>query len=347
MSGHSHMSLGIDGYTSLLIAPFVAQPKSCAPTRFSDLPYSRSNGVLLLVLLCLLLYNPFNGCPQNPCESRSRVYALGLRGRAVKGSKNMNCYLCFYDPLIATKQGRRALFTHPLPSFIDGSCRREPDLDLDYPSVSSIRDGQSLVPNLRVGDKLVYLASKEFYFGSTVAHWRLVAILNVFEEFRSHRDAFLWYAQLGSRIPSNCLVDTNDPEPFGLTHGCVPPQLKDKVGKVTHEELVRLWDAEHWHSAGRQPLFFATEPVHLEIVAPNYLTREDMRTIMGTSQLSQKWHNLTAEQYDKFMAFADRAIDVDRNAGSQYVEIPEDYSMTPISHARLRRLTVYLGESLP
>ena len=49
-----------------------------------------------------------------------------------------NYYLNSYAPLVSTAAGRKAWELHELPPFIDGSIRREPDLEHEFPSISCL-----------------------------------------------------------------------------------------------------------------------------------------------------------------------------------------------------------------
>jgi hypothetical protein len=45
------------------------------------------------------------------------------------------CFLATFRPFTYTAGGRRAVQEYGLPSFIDGTCRREPDVESSFPSV--------------------------------------------------------------------------------------------------------------------------------------------------------------------------------------------------------------------
>jgi hypothetical protein len=44
-----------------------------------------------------------------------------------------------FRPLLNTREGRAAIERFGLPPFIDGSCRREPDFQSEFPSISGLR----------------------------------------------------------------------------------------------------------------------------------------------------------------------------------------------------------------
>ena len=45
-------------------------------------------------------------------------------------------YLVSYRPLSYNAYGRAAVYKYDLPPFIDGSCRREPDFESPFPSIT-------------------------------------------------------------------------------------------------------------------------------------------------------------------------------------------------------------------
>lgn len=72
----------------------------------------------------------------------------------------MKAFLVAYRPLIHRRAGRVAAEQFHLPPFLDGSCRREPDLESAFPSISALCRGRNFAPRLRVGDLAAYLAAK-------------------------------------------------------------------------------------------------------------------------------------------------------------------------------------------
>jgi hypothetical protein len=50
-------------------------------------------------------------------------------------------YVTTYRPICATAEGRRAVDEHQLAPFIDASCRREPDFEAAYPTISALCRG--------------------------------------------------------------------------------------------------------------------------------------------------------------------------------------------------------------
>ena len=132
------------------------------------------------------------------------------------------CFLATFHPLIHTAAGRRAVQRSGLPPFIDGSCRREPDFESPFPSITATCRAGGVAPRLRPGDTVVYLTVKGTYGRDIQPGWRLVAVLKVVNRFESHVLAADWYRSNNLALPSNCIVEGNPPKPLELTNGTPP-----------------------------------------------------------------------------------------------------------------------------
>src|SRR5580692_3714674 len=102
----------------------------------------------------------------------------------------MTIYLAKYVPLIL--DGQRAVTQFNIPPYVDASCRREPDLECEFPSISALCRGELFAPHLKEGDEVVYITIKNHY-GETFRHWRIVARLKIFKRFNTHPEAAAWY----------------------------------------------------------------------------------------------------------------------------------------------------------
>jgi hypothetical protein len=72
-------------------------------------------------------------------------------------------FLAAFRPMVITKAGRDASARFGLPPFIDGSIRREPDLESPYPSISALCRGALFAPRLRPGDRVAFITVKGAY----------------------------------------------------------------------------------------------------------------------------------------------------------------------------------------
>lgn len=82
---------------------------------------------------------------------------------------------------------------HEHPSFVDASCRREPDFESEYPSISCVCHGDKFAPRLIEGDRVAFLTVKLKLPRDRAACYRFVAALHVMKRFESHAEAAEWY----------------------------------------------------------------------------------------------------------------------------------------------------------
>lgn len=188
-------------------------------------------------------------------------------------------YLNSFRPLCYNKQGQLAINRYGLPPFIDASCRREPDFQSHFPSISALCRGAMFAPRLRIGDSVVYMTVKGAYEPERIRHWRLIAILRVVQRFESHKQAATWYQEEGLPLPSNCMVEANEPLPYGMTIGLIPPNMFGDG--LSTDELLRKWDSIYKLRARKRGVFLACEADFLELNQPPILTDETMLEIFG------------------------------------------------------------------
>jgi hypothetical protein len=173
-------------------------------------------------------------------------------------------FLVSYDPLVSSKAGREASSQHKLLPFIDGSIRREPDLELGFPSLSCLCRADKFVPRLRKGDFVAYMTNKGS-FGSDEIRRRITAILQVHIIFESHAAAARWYRSHDRRLPTNCCVPRNAPKPLDQTH------RRSGVNKT-----LRQWDAIYQKRAEKYRDFVACKRIWRDLsdCAPKVLDHD-------------------------------------------------------------------------
>jgi hypothetical protein len=173
------------------------------------------------------------------------------------------CYINEFRPLAERHAGRNAIADHQLPPFIDGSCRREPDLESAYPSITALCREMHFAPRLREGDVVAYMTKDFQYPGGTESCRRLVAVLRVHRSWRSagrepgtaaHEQAAKWYQQQGLPAPCNCMVKGSEPLPLRMT---------DK-----YRQDLREWEAHYWQVARTHGVFHACDSIFCDIDAP-------------------------------------------------------------------------------
>jgi hypothetical protein len=216
------------------------------------------------------------------------------------------CFLATYHPLVKSPAGRQAIRQYALLPFIDGSCRREPDFESRFPSITAICRAGHFAPRLRVGDRIAYLTVKGKYLSAREFGWHLVAVLRIIQCFESHSDAAEWYGRQNQPLPSNCFVHGNPPKQFKFTHGAPPKEIKDQIAtKGECNRAIRLWDMTYRQRVGKWPIFLATEAEFIELNHPPHLSEVQMRNIFaGRIPSTQNPPKIACEQLERLLQLA-------------------------------------------
>ena len=115
-----------------------------------------------------------------------------------------------FRPLCLTTTGLNAIDEYNFPPFIDASCRREPDFENPFPSITSLcRQGQ-FARHLKINDIIVYITIGR-KFKPLKKGYHLVSILQVKNVYPNHEIAKTEYIKENLRLPSNCIVRNNPP----------------------------------------------------------------------------------------------------------------------------------------
>jgi hypothetical protein len=189
-------------------------------------------------------------------------------------------YLASYHPLIETKAGRDAIARYEFLPFVEGSCRREPDLGNAYPSITALGLGPRLAPKLQPEDTVVWITARGEYPELGQGLWRLTAILRVLERFESHEEAAEWYQGRDLPLPSNCMVEGNDPLPLDQTQGYCHLD-----GKKRRPRYIEEWDEQYAERARQYPVFLVCEALYRELRRPRAITEADARAVFGEKGL--------------------------------------------------------------
>lgn len=164
------------------------------------------------------------------------------------------CYINEFRPLAETPHGRSAIEHGKLPPFTDASCRREPDLVSQFPSISALCREEHFAPHLHEGDVVAYMTKDFAYPAATPSARRLVAVLRICKTWPTHQEAAEWYRQQGLPLPGNCMVNGTGPLPLELTD-----RYKDNL---------RDWEAHYWQVARAHGVFHACEPIFRDVIDP-------------------------------------------------------------------------------
>ena len=190
---------------------------------------------------------------------------------------NAKCYFNEFRPLAETPSGRSAIEHGKLPPFIDASCRREPDLESRYPSITALCREGHFAPHLHEGDLVAYMTKDFAYPAHTESARRLVAVLRIHKTWRSregkpgteaHQQAAEWYGEQGLTLPRNCMVNGSQPLPLEFTDR-YKPDLRD-------------WEAHYWTVARAHGVFHACESLFCEVSAPPRLKNQQLVEWFGT-----------------------------------------------------------------
>ena len=78
-------------------------------------------------------------------------------------------FLNSYNPLIKNGRGESVIEEHGIPPYVDDSCRREPDFESGYPSITALCRGRNFAPRVYESDLVVYMTTKGKYPGYTIS----------------------------------------------------------------------------------------------------------------------------------------------------------------------------------
>lgn len=182
-------------------------------------------------------------------------------------------YFNSYAPLAISPAGRAASLELNIPPFVDGSIRREPDLEHRFPSISCLCRAGKFAPRLGPGDVVVYLSKKNRY-GACEAQRHLTAVLEVLHKFGSHEAAAAWYCEQDLPLPNNCLVPGNDAKPFYRSHRRVEREANSSDAK-TH----RQWDRAYHDRAKLHPQMVVCKPLFVDLTWDSPIVTDDDLTI--------------------------------------------------------------------
>jgi hypothetical protein len=191
-----------------------------------------------------------------------------------------NAYLNSYQPLCYNRVGLRALKQHNhLQPYEDASCRREPDFLHPLAPITGVCRGANFVTRLKPGDVAVYMTKR-----LDGGHY-ITAVLQVKQTIATqdaHQQLAAISAELGHRLPGNCIVRGNDPLALSHTGGF------RSQARATHAALLRNDDAElvkmirDWDGIYRKrirvtPNVAITTPHFVELTNPPFIN-DDMLT---------------------------------------------------------------------
>lgn len=200
-----------------------------------------------------------------------------------------NFYLNSFIPLITFKERHADIKRLGIPPYVDASCRREPDFESEYPSITGLCRGDKFVTRLRVGDKVVYRTKKGRYDYYPELHWRIVAGLEVIAILQTHEHARQWYQEKGLSLPTNCMVVGNKPK---SESECTP--LEKTRGK---HKSIWSWDNHYRARARVCGLVAVCKPIWVELHAPPIWSEMDEFRTFGRQMATRNPPRITKEHF--------------------------------------------------
>lgn len=180
------------------------------------------------------------------------------------------------------------------PPFVDGSIRREPDFENEYPAITGLCRTNKLIPRLNKLDKVIYITNKVTYNGSR--HWGLVAILQVEEIAESHDEAANFYREKSLAIPQNLMVPETKRKPLDETH--------QDNREFKHNGIIDLdaWDRAYKWRANKYPLVSICSVFqHFKFLfSPPIINKDTMYSIFGRVPGTQMPPKLKPEEEIRF-----------------------------------------------
>lgn len=251
-----------------------------------------------------------------------------------------SCYINEFRPLAEKDQGRKAIRQHDLSPFIDASCRREPDLESAYPSITALCRKGHFAPHLREGDLVVYMTKQFVYPPTTPSTRRLVAVLRVYKSWRSaegqpgtsaHNQAAEWYQQEGLPVPRNCMVRGSEPLPLEVTDRYNPD--------------LRKWEAHYWKVAREYGVFHACQPLFCEVNDPPRLTNQQLAEWFATIPNPREMSPLAPEAFAKMLRWL--AEQTSGAASSRLLELSNSLSGHDLNCHRTTQPRVDMPDQTP
>ncbi len=170
--------------------------------------------------------------------------------------------------------------------YVDGSCRREPDFENRYPSITALCRERFFAPNLYPGYRVIYITCKDKH-GLDYRHWRLVGALEVVNR-STHQGAFDWYTENDEQVPNNCMTIRNGFLPMHLTSG----------NKLT----IRQWNHHYAVRARNYDVFLRCRHVAPpRLTDPPILREADFQKLIGGNPRTLIPQPISDAQFNAFV----------------------------------------------
>ena len=193
-----------------------------------------------------------------------------------------------YKPLCHRKLGVLAIEKYGFLPFIDASCRREPDLENPFPSISALCRQGNFAPHLRKHDIIVYMTTGGKFAPYKMGH-HLIAILQVQEIYETHELGKDGYINAKLPIPNNCMVKETQPFDFDKTAGGNMKasiiekflSLSSEAKERANKELIKDWNNDYLQRSLDYQCFVKTTSLYVNLQTPTHLLKSDFEYIFG------------------------------------------------------------------
>jgi len=191
-----------------------------------------------------------------------------------------------FTPIIFNNAGKNAVAKFDfLPPYIDGSCRREPDFEQEYPAITGLcRPG--FAAKLNIGDIVIYCTNQR-----GIGPRKVVAILQVIAKLNTHECAADWYFGQRLPFPSNLVTANSKPIPLDQTHN------------IRNFSDVTKWDAMYKYRATKYPIVTVCKKIQVELNNPTILDVEVMKSIFCRVPGTQNPSLINEEQWAKLKKY--------------------------------------------
>ncbi len=171
-------------------------------------------------------------------------------------------YLNSFYPLSCNTKGKKAIRQFGLPKYIDGSCRREPDFESQFPCITALCRPK-FSQKLKKGDIVIYVTNKK-----GIGSRKIIAVLEVINIFENHENAANWYKENNLPIPNNLIVDETIPFELEKTH-----QKMGWEACIAQANSLEKWNEGYKNRAKKHPKVAQCQFLYCELNNPLNLTK--------------------------------------------------------------------------
>ena len=168
-------------------------------------------------------------------------------------------YLNSFYPLCNNKFGLKAIKKYGFSQYIDGSCRREPDFENEFPCITGLCR-PSFSDKLNKNDLIVYVTNKK-----GIGSRKIIAVLEVIKIFENHSEAANWYVHKNKTIPNNLIVNETKPLDLDKTHRL------HGINEKSENKIISKWDKLYQDRSKKNSKVVQCKILYIELNLPKML----------------------------------------------------------------------------